>query len=72
MSGKAAPAVSQGAGAFLIAIACCTIPVSGGVNAADLALRVAPKPQREAPAPVNGQRRSLFEEFLHWKRSLSR
>jgi hypothetical protein len=41
MSGKTAPAVSlQGAGTFLIALACSAIPVSGSVSAADLALRI--------------------------------
>jgi hypothetical protein len=54
---------------------CCAIPVSGSVSAADLALRIAAKPPREAlwqaPAPTNAPRRSLFEQFLHWKRSLS-
>jgi hypothetical protein len=44
MPGRAAPAVSpQGAGAFLVAMACCAIPVSGTVSAADLALRIAAK-----------------------------
>jgi hypothetical protein len=45
MPGKAAPAVSpQAAGAFLIAMSCCAIPASGSVSAADLALRIAAKP----------------------------
>jgi hypothetical protein len=75
MSGKAAPAVSlQGARAFLVAMACCAIPISGSAGAADLALRIATKPPRDAarqaPAPASGPPRGLFEEFLRWKRSL--
>ena len=63
MPGKAAPAVSrQGAGAFLVAMACSAIPVSGTVSAADLALRIAAKAaarsscarQRPPPKSVRG------------------
>jgi hypothetical protein len=74
---KATPAISpKRAGALLIAIAGCTISGSSGVNAADLALRIAPKPQQNAPheisVPANGQRESLLEGFLRWKRTQSR
>jgi 4-hydroxy-3-methylbut-2-en-1-yl diphosphate synthase IspG/GcpE len=64
------------AGALLIAIACCAIPASGEVSAADLTLRIATKPQHDAPretsAPANVQRESLIEEFLRWQRTQSR
>lgn len=48
-------------------IACATQD-SGRASAADLALRIAPGAHREAPA--NEQHKSLYEQFLRWKRTL--
>jgi hypothetical protein len=74
MPGIAPPAISlKGAGALLLLIACAA-EVSGRASAADLALRIAPKAQHktqhEAPAAAGGQPKSLYEQFLRWKRSL--
>jgi hypothetical protein len=70
MPGIAPPAVSlKGAGALLLLIA-CTAEVSGSASAADLTLRIAPKAPHEAPAAAGGQAKSLYEQFLRWKRSL--
>jgi hypothetical protein len=64
------PAISlKGAGALLLLIACDS-EVSGRASAADLALRVAPKAQHEAPSAAGGQPKSIYEQFLRWKRSL--
>jgi len=70
MPGIAPPAISlKGAGALLLLIA-CTAEVSGRASAADLTLRIAPKTQHEPPAAAGGQPKSLYEQFLRWKRSL--
>jgi hypothetical protein len=70
MSGIARPATSlKGAGALLLLIACATQD-SGRASAADLTLRIAPRAHREAPAQANEQHKSLYEQFLRWKRTL--
>jgi len=70
MPGIAPSAISlKGAGALLLLIT-CTAEVSGSASAAHLTLRVAPKAQHEALSAAGGQPKSLYEQFLHWKRSL--
>jgi len=70
MSGIAPRAISpKGAGALLLLIACASLG-SGRASAADLALRIAPKAHRAAPAPASEQHESLYEQFLRWKRTL--
>jgi hypothetical protein len=70
MSGIKPPVISpKGAGALLLLIACAS-EVSGRASAADLTLRIAPKARHEAPAATGGQPKSLYEQFLRWKRSL--
>ena len=58
-------------GAILALLVCATL-LSGRASAADLALHVAPKTQRETPVPMSNPLKRLFEEFLRWKRALPR
>ena len=65
----------KGAGALLtlrarlmLASLVCVTMLSARAEAADLALHVVPKTQREAPVSVSSPFRKLFEEFLRWRR----